>query len=128
MTPVRGPGDCNSRLPCQSKPRSPPKFSQRQPKGNNYNSNLEAPKPKFGGTQTATKTDGTRQVFKTQKTCHFDTPSVLIPLWVLQKRHPNGYQNKRVPKCLVFKNQHNCHFDAPSVAVALLSGEVEKVL
>ena len=33
------------------------------------------------------------QAFKTQKPCPFDTPSVLIPLWVLQKQTP-----KRVPK------------------------------
>ena len=41
-------------------------------------------------------------LFKAQKTCHFDTPFVWIPLWVLQKRHPNGHQNRRVPKCPVY--------------------------
>ena len=51
------------------------------------------------------------QVFQTQKTCHFDTPFVLIPLWALQKTPPNGYQSKRVSKCLVFRNQKTCHFD-----------------
>ena len=37
---------------------------------------------------------------------------------VLLKRHPNGYQHKRLPKCLVFDIQKLAilkivHFDAP---------------
>ena len=39
-------------------------------------------------------------------------PSILIPLWVLLKRHPNGYQNRRVPKCLVL-NLKNLPFWYP---------------
>ena len=76
-------------------------------------------RPKLEGTENRyqSKRAPKRQVFKTQKTCNFDTPFVLIPLWVLQKRHPNGYQNKQVPKCLVFRHQKTCHFDTPSVLI-----------
>ena len=35
--------------------------------------------------------------------------SLLVSLW----RHPNRYQNKRVPNCLVFRNQKTCRFDSP---------------
>ena len=75
---------------------------------------LEAPNwvPKQTGTKPSS--------FQTsQKTCHLDTPSVLIPFWVLQRRHTNGYQNKRVPKYLVYRNQRTCHFDTPSVLIPL---------
>ena len=47
---------------------------------------------------------------------------ILIPIrfdtlsnWVLLKRHPNGHQNKRVPKCLAFKS--NLAILKPSVVV-----------
>ena len=74
---------------------------------------LEAP-------QTGTQPNGDQNVkfSKTQKTCHLDTPSVLIPLWVLQHRHPNRYQNKRAPKCLVCRNQKTCYFQTPSVLIS----------
>ena len=29
-------------------------------------------------------------------------PSILMPFWVLLKRHPSGHQNKQVPKCLTW--------------------------
>ena len=57
----------------------------------------------FGGT----KTNGYQNVkfSKLKNLRHFDTLSVWYPHWfLLQKRHPNGYQNKRAPKCLVFRN------------------------
>ena len=61
------------------------------------------------GCKTSAKTSSFSKV---KKTCHFDTPFVLILLskWVLQKRYPNGYQNKRVPKRLVFRKSKNLPF------------------
>ena len=44
----------------------------------------------------------------------FDTP-----LGAAKERHPNGYQNKRVPKRLDFRNQKTCHFDTPFVLIPL---------
>ena len=60
-----------------------------------------------------------RQVFKTQKTCHLDTQSVLIPLGRCILEAPKRVPEHTGTKTSGFQKSRTCHFDAPSVLIHL---------
>ena len=70
----------------------------------------------------STKTNGYQNVkfSKAQKVAPILIPHPFgYPFGCCKRDNPNGYQNKRVPRCLVFRNQKTCHFDTPSILIPL---------
>ena len=60
-----------------------------------------------------------RQFFQTQKTCHLKPTRFDTPLGAAEERHLNGYQNKRVPTCLVLNIRRICQLDTHHVLIPL---------
>ena len=80
--------------------QKPERGYMRMLPGTKTGTRAHSPKPHFYKTTLCflSKRAPKRQSFKTQKSCHFDTPFVLIPPWVLSRdtqmgTKTNGYQN-----------------------------------